>query len=138
MDGLGAGLIALSFWGFIAATVVGGIWYAIRENDAKQETLRRMIDSGNVDEELIDRVFGGDKDVPRDLRIGGVITISVSAGLALLAYFVSRANAEALMPILGAAALVGCIGVGLLAAAKASERSQRRDNANSINRNMAP
>ncbi|MDJ0698860.1 MAG: hypothetical protein QNJ07_03310 [Woeseiaceae bacterium] len=138
MDGLGAGLVAFAFWGFIASTVVGGIWYAIRENDAKQETLRRMIESGNVDEELIDRVLGGDKDVPRDLKIGGLITLSVSAGLSLLAYFVSRANAEALMPILGAAALVGCIGFGLLAAAKASERSQRRDNANSINRNMAP
>ncbi len=138
MDAMGAGLVAFAFWGFIAATVVGGIWYAIRENDAKQETLRRMIESGNVDEELMDRVLGGDKDVQRDLKIGGLITLSVSAGLALLAFFVSAVNADALMPILGAASLVGCVGVGLLVAARAAERSQRRDNANSINRNMAP
>ena len=30
MEGLGAGLAAMAFWGFIAAVVVGGIWYAVR------------------------------------------------------------------------------------------------------------
>ena len=46
MEGLGAGLAAPAFWGFIAAVVGGGIWYAVREKEAQHETLRRMIDSG--------------------------------------------------------------------------------------------
>ncbi len=138
MDGLGAGLVSLAFWGFIASTVVGGIWYAIRENDAKQETLRRMIESGNVDEDLIDKILGGDTETHRDLKIAGVITISVCPGLALLAWFVSQVQPTALMPILGASALVGCVGVGLLVASKAAEKALKRDNANTLNRNMAP
>ena len=31
MEGLGAGLAAPAFWGFIAAVVGGGIWYAVLE-----------------------------------------------------------------------------------------------------------
>ena len=58
MEGLGAGLAAFAFWGFIAAVVVGGIWYAVREKEAQHETLRRMIDSGrDLDEEAISRIF---------------------------------------------------------------------------------
>ena len=58
MDGLGAGLAAFAFWGFIAAAVVAGIWYAVREKEAQHETLRRMIDSGkDLDEEAVSRVF---------------------------------------------------------------------------------
>jgi hypothetical protein len=46
MDGIGGGLAALAFWGFVAAVVVGGMWYAIREREAQHETLRRIIESG--------------------------------------------------------------------------------------------
>ncbi len=38
MEGLGAGLSALAFWGFIAAVVVAGIWYSVRERQAQYET----------------------------------------------------------------------------------------------------
>ena len=31
--GLGAGLAAIAFWGFIAIIVVGGMWYSIREKE---------------------------------------------------------------------------------------------------------
>jgi RNA polymerase sigma-70 factor (ECF subfamily) len=72
MEGLGAGLAAMSFWLFIAAVVVGGIWYAIREKEAQHETLRRMIDSGkDLDEETISRVFKENSRPDRDLKIGG-------------------------------------------------------------------
>ena len=82
MDGLGAGLAALAFWGFIAAVVVGGIWYAVREKEAQHETLRRMIDSGReLDEQAISRVFKENGRPERDLKISGIVTLYAGGDL---------------------------------------------------------
>lgn len=139
MDGLGGGLAALAFWGFIAAVVVAGIWYGIREREAQHETFRRVIESGQpVDQALMDKVLGGEKVVHRNLKIAGLIVLFTSPGLAVLGYFISLAAEEALMPLLGVAALVAFVGVGLLAASKYAERSYHEDNESTLNRNMAP
>ncbi len=126
MEGLGAGLVALAFWGFIAAVVVAGIWYGIRERQAQHETLRRMIDSGKpIDQTLMDKVLGGDRQVHRDLRIGGLIVLFAAPGIAILGWFVSRIAEQALMPLLGVAALMVFVGIGLLAASSAAEKASR-------------
>ena len=124
MDGLGAGLAALAFWGFIAAVVVGGIWYAVREKEAQHETLRRMIDSGrDLDEETISKVFKENGRPDRDLRIGGVIAASAAPGLAVLGWFLGRVSEEAYHALLGVAGLVAFVAVGLLLAARVAEKS---------------
>ena len=139
MSGLGGGLAALAFWGFIAAVVVAGIWYGIREREAQHETFRRIIESGQpVDQALLDKVLGGEKVVHRDLKIAGLIVIFTSPGLAVLGYFISLISEDALMPLLGVAGLVAFVGVGLLVASKAAERSYREGDATTIDRNMAP
>ena len=139
MEALGGGIAAFAFWGFIAAVVVAGIWYAAREREAQHETLRRFVESGKpIDDKLIDKVLGGDKNVARDLRIGGVITLSVAPGLVILGWFISKLAEPALMPMLGAAALVGCIGIGLLVAARSADSSTRKGDGSSMNGNMAP
>lgn len=126
MDGLGAGLGQLAFWGFIASVVVGGIWYSAREKEAQHETLRRMIESGKpIDQELMEKILGGTKDTARDLRVGGMITLAVAPGLAIMGWFISIIDERALYPLLGIAILVGCVGIGLLVAAKSTERSDR-------------
>jgi thymidine phosphorylase len=126
MEGLGAGLGQLAFWGFIAAVVVGGMWYSIREKEAQHETLRRMVESGKpVDEEMLEKILGGTKDTARDLRVGGMITLAVAPGLAIMGLFISMIEERALYPLLGTAILVGCVGIGLLVAAKSTERSDR-------------
>ena len=128
MDGLGAGLSALAFWGFIAAVVVAGIWYSIREREAQYETVRRIIESGQpVDDALIDRVFRGDSRPDVGLKIAGLIALFVAPGLAVLGWFIGQLSASWLMPILGASALVAFVGVGLLVASKVAERSYRKD-----------
>jgi hypothetical protein len=138
MDGIGGGLAALAFWGFVAAVVVGGMWYAIREREAQHETLRRIIESGQpVDQALMDKVLGGDKVVHRDLKIGGLIVLCTAPGLAALGWFISFVAEEALMPLLGVAALVAFVGVGLLVASKVAERSYRENDPSAIHRNMA-
>ena len=129
MEGLGFGLASVAFWGFIASCVVGGIWYAIREKEAQHETLRRIIESGkDVDPEVIDRIMsdGGKSDV--DLRVGGYITMSVVPGLAILGWFLERVteNKTVFEVLLGVSGLVFCIALGLLVAARVTERSNAK------------
>ncbi len=132
MNGLGQGLAAFAFWGFIASVVVAGIWYGLRERQAQYDTLSRMIESGQaVDEEVVERILGGGKRIDVGLKIAGLIVIFVAPGLAVLAWFISQLSEPWLMPLLGAAALVGFIGIGLLVAAKFAERSVREDRASS-------
>lgn len=126
MDALGTGLVALAFWGFIAAVVVGGIWYGLRERQAQYDTLARMIESGHtVDEALVDRVLGSDKQLDRNLKVGGLIVLFAAPGLAILGWFISKIAAEALYPLLGVAGLAAFVGVGLLVASKVAERRAR-------------
>ena len=135
MSGLGEGLAALAFWGFIAAVVVAGIWYALRERQAQYETLSRLIDSGKtIDEAVVEQILGGGKRVHIGLKIAGLIVVSVAPGLAALAWFVAQLSEPWLMPLLGAAALVGFIGIGLLVAAMFAARAYEEEGA--VNRTM--
>jgi hypothetical protein len=128
MEGLGAGLAAFAFWGFIAAVVVGGIWYAVREKEAQHETLRRMIDSGKeLDEDAISRVFKDNSRPDRDLKIGGIIAIFAAPGLAVLGWFLADVSSEAFSALLGVAGLVAFVGVGLLIAARVAEKASADD-----------
>jgi hypothetical protein len=133
MQGIGEGLAALAFWGFIAAVVVAGVWYGIRERQAQHETLRRIIDSGQaVDPALVEQVLGGGRRTDRGLKIAGLIVIFVAPGLAVLAWFISQLSAVWLMPLLGAAALVAFVGIGLLVAARFAEQSYRENETSTL------
>ncbi len=135
MDGIGGGLAALAFWGFIASVVVAGIWYGLRERQAQYDTLSRMIESGQtIDEEIVEKILGGNDRIDVGLKIAGLIVIFVAPGIAVLAWFISQLSEPWLMPLLGAAALVAFIGVGLLVAAKFAEKSHREEKAS--NRTM--
>lgn len=139
MDGIGGGLAALAFWGFIGAVVVAGIIYGIREREAQHETFRRVIESGQpVDQALMDKVLGGDKVVHRDLKIGGLIVLVTAPGVAVAGWLISLLAEEWLFPMLGVAALLAFVGTGLLLASKAAERSARESDASTLNRNTAP
>ncbi len=132
--GLGAGLGAIGLWGFIAAIVVAGIWDGIRKREAQHETLRRMIESGQpIDQALMDKLLGGDKRLDRDLKVAGLIVLFVAPGLALLGWFISLLSPEALFPMLGVSALVGCVSIGLLVASTVIGRSYREDDASAPN-----
>jgi hypothetical protein len=128
VQNLGGGLAALAFWGFIASTVIGGIWYAIREKQAQHATLQRMIESGQkIDTEIIDKIMSDGGKSDRDLRIGAYITMSVAPGLVLLGFVLSRVNDDIFAIMSGVAGLVLFVGLGLLAASKIAERSEDRN-----------
>ena len=119
------GLASLGFWLFIGACVLGGIWDDVRKREAQHETLRRIVESGKpIDEKLMNLVLGSTKnDRPdRDLKVAGLIVTAVAPGLLALGYFV-----DAFPELIGVAALVGFVGLGLLVAAKVTERDSRAD-----------
>lgn len=125
--GLGAGLAALAFWGFVAAVVVGGIWDGIRKREAQHETIRRVIESGQpIDSELMDKLVtlteGKTTRSDRDFKITALWLLPISPGLALFGLILGTMVPPVLPPLLGAAALVGCMGVGFLVAAKVTAR----------------
>ncbi len=119
------GLAAFGFWLFIGAATVSGVWDSIRKREAQHETLRRMIEAGKQpDQQFVDKLLGPDKNTSRDLTIGGLITLFVAPGLALMGFLIHE---EAFMPLLGVAALVACVGIGLLVAALFTRRSENQD-----------
>ncbi len=131
MEGLGFGMAAFAFWGFIASCVVGGIWYAIREKEAEHATLRSIIESGKeIDADLIEKIVGDDGKSEDDLKVAGLITMSVSPGLVLLGYVLKiAAGNEKIFPILsGVAGLVFFVAAGLLLAARVVARSNTSNN----------
>ncbi len=129
--GLGAGLAALAFWGFLAAVVVAGIvagiWDSIRKREAQHETIRRLIESGQpIDSELVDKILslgdGGNKRLDRDFRITALWVLPVAPGLAIFGLILGYSEPDAVAPLLGVSALVACLGIGFLVAAKIAER----------------
>ena len=116
---------AFGFWMFIAAVVVAGIWYDAKEKETKQETLRRVVESGrDIDPEVIDRLIGASdgRDTARDLRIAAYITMGVAPGLFLFSLFLGAVSTEARAALMGVSLLVACIAGGLLAAARLVDR----------------
>jgi hypothetical protein len=66
-----------------------------------------------------------------------LIVLCTAPGLAVLGWFISFVAEEALLPLLGVATLVAFVGVGLLVASRAAERSYRENDPSAIHRNMA-
>jgi hypothetical protein len=122
------GLAAFGFWMFIAAAAVGGIWDGVRKRDAEHETLRRMIESGKEpDPALVDKLLGTRKQPERDLKVAGLIVLFVAPGLAVMGLLIGLQEKEAIMPLLGVAALVAFVGIGLLTAARFLQRARSSD-----------
>lgn len=115
---LGAGLAAFAFWGFVAVCVVAGIWDANRKREAQHETLRRLIESGQKINDTALAALSGNGDLARDLKMSGLIMLGLSPGLVLLGWGLSFASPEIMPVMLGVAALVLCIAIGLLVAAR--------------------
>ena len=129
MVGIGEGLAVFAFWGFVAVCVVAGIWESIRKRDARHETVRRIIESGkDIDMDSIERMLDGEKKISRNLKFSAVIMLFVAPGLALLGLFIAKDSPDELYPLLGVSLLVGCIAIGLFAAAKIAGRDERDDN----------
>jgi hypothetical protein len=130
MDAAG-GLAALGFWLFLAAVVVANILAVSRKRESQQETLRRVVESGQqLDMAVIDRMLGasgGNERPDRDLKVSGIITMFVAPGLAILGWFLGRFNDKVFELMIGVGLLVLIVGIGLYVAGMMSQRWQRQD-----------
>ena len=129
---LGAGLASLAFWGFIAAVVVAGIWYDIRKKESQQETLRRLFESGQpIDDKLMDKLMARSEDSmdrpDRTYMLAALIVLGAAVGLVILGLALGMVYPETKMVLLGVSGLVGCFGLGLLAAARLAARWYKDD-----------
>ena len=126
-----AGLGALGFWLFLAAMVVACIWSGARKRESQQETLRRVVESGqHLDVAVIDRLLAasGDSQSPdQDLKVAGIIVMFVAPGLLVLGWFLGRFNDKIFDTMLGVGSLVMLVGIGLYVAGMMSKRWQRQD-----------
>jgi len=132
-QGIGAGLAALAFWGFISALIVAGVWDGAKKRETQHETLRRIIEGGQpLDDEMRETLLGnGSRRPDRGLKIGGIIALAAAAGFAILGLFVGLTEDRALMPILGFSALIACVAIGLLVASSYVRRWMAEDAASS-------
>ncbi|MCG8434696.1 MAG: DUF6249 domain-containing protein, partial [Gammaproteobacteria bacterium] len=99
--GIGAGLAALAFWGFIATVMVAGMWYTIRERESQHETVRRLMESGQpLDEELMNKLLSSEeKRLDRDFLLTAYILFPTAVGLALFALILGIQYPAALTPM---------------------------------------
>ena len=126
-----AGLAAMGFWIFLAAVVVAGIWFDARKRESQQETLRRIVESGqHIEPEIVDKMLessGDNKRTDRELKVAGLITMFAAPGLAAMGYFMSSVAEELFGIFLGIGALAGIVGFGLFVAGSVYERWNRED-----------
>jgi len=120
--GFAAGMGVAAFWLFIAAVSVAGIWSDQRNKQEKQRTIREMLArSGDLNQEAADRLLAmleGDRRAEAQstkdgLSIAYRILFGIAPGLLLLGLFVGE-----FMKLVGVAALVACVGGGLMFAAQ--------------------
>ncbi len=120
-------LSGFGFWMFIAAVVVGGMWFDARKRETQQDTLRRLVESGkDIDEAVLEKILAmGNKDNRKDqeLTTSGLIMLFISPGLLVLGYFMQGLSEELLTILTGVAGLVAFIGIGLLVAGRVAKHS---------------
>ncbi len=124
--GLGAGLVVLSFWLFVAAVSVAGIWDGVKKREQKHETFRRILESNqDLDEKTLGKLMslvGGSGRPDRDFKIAAMWILPIAPGFGVFAYFISMVAEEAFYPLLGVAVILLFMGIGFWIAGEITRR----------------
>jgi hypothetical protein len=121
-----AGIGVLGFWIFLASVVVAGIWFDARKRESQQETLRRVVESGQqLDEAVIDKMLdakasGSRPD--RELKVSAIIMLSIAPGMPVLGWFLSKFNDQIFGLMVGVGLLISFIALGMYVASVVTER----------------
>jgi hypothetical protein len=128
MKQFGPFAVAIAFWIFVTVCAVAGIVADYKKRRVAFEPLRAAIERGQpLDPALVERLMAPERDTginPLHLQVGGIITLSVGVGIALLAFFLNPVAPISFYPVLGGGTVVVCVGVGLIAAARAVARQR--------------
>jgi len=129
--GVGVGLVALSFWLFVAAVSVAGIWDGSKKREQEHETLRRILESNrDLDPDTMQKLMslvGGSGRPDRDFKITAMWILPIAPGVALLGFFLSFIAENALYPLLGVASVLAIMGVGFWVAGNVTARWYQAD-----------
>ena len=120
----------LGLWVFMSVAAVAGMISDYKKRQLELEPLRAAIERGqHLEPAIIERLMAREQREqelnPLYLQVGGIIAIAAGCGLAALSWFVSQVIPRAMYPLLGAGALVICVGVGLIVAARAIDQHPR-------------
>jgi hypothetical protein len=111
-------LVPIAFFAMIAVVVVGPRYLKSLERQKMADTLRAAIENGQpLPREAIDLLTASVRPPPSpkgDLR-RGVIFVAVALGLVGMALAVGQGEPDATYPMIGVAAIPGCIGLALIA-----------------------
>ncbi|HTT03781.1 MAG TPA: DUF6249 domain-containing protein [Steroidobacteraceae bacterium] len=127
----GPAIVGVAFWAFLAIAAVGGMISDYKRRRLELAPLRAAIERGQpIDPALLERLTSRRDDEgkpiePLYLRIGGIMTVAVGVGIALLSLFIRALLPQAFLPLIGAGLLVVCVGVGLLVAARTVAQHRR-------------
>ena len=123
MHDIGIAAAAIGFWTFLASSAVAGIVADYKKRRLELEPLRAAIERGQqLDPAVIERLMAREQRAsepePVYFRIGGIVTVAAGIGVGVLSFLLDRIAPQAFYPILGAAVVATCVGVGLLICAR--------------------
>ena len=125
------GVGVFGFWMFLAAVVVAGIWSDSRKRELQQETLRRVVESGQtLDLAMIDKMTNSGakhEKSDKELKVAGIIVMFAALGLVILGWGLSKFREEMFTLMLGVAGMVGMVGIGLYVSGLLYEQWQNKD-----------
>lgn len=133
-NSLAGAIVAVAFWSFLAVSAVAGMRYDFRKRQLAMDSLRAAIERGqSLEPAVVEKLLAGGgqegdrlRDLEPHLQMGGIITIAAAIGVLVAAFLVGLQFPIAKLPMLGLGALVVCVGIGLLAAARALGRYRDR------------
>ncbi len=120
----------LGFWLFLAVVAGASIWASIHRRQSKHETLRLMIEKGDVmDSKLIDDVLHDGRSsmlqVSLDtvLKVIGIVALFLGIGFFSMSLVYGQVDPAARAGLLATACLVVCLAFGFLLASLLVQRS---------------
>ena len=127
MHDIGIAAATVGFWAFLTESAVAGIVADYKKRRLEIEPLRAAIERGQqLDPAVIERLMAREQKAsepePIYFRIGGIVTVAAGIGVGVLAFILNQIGPKAFYPILGAAVVAICVGVGLLICARVIDR----------------
>ena len=123
-------LVAIAFWLFVILITIVPIYLHHRRRLETEKTIHMAIEKGaSLDPAMLERLLGAsttddaEKDSPEQSRRGGIITASVGIGIFMFSVFTG------IEKLIGPAALVLCIGIGIFVSASYFKPKDKKDKA---------
>lgn len=134
-------LLGLIFWVGLFTWFSMIVWMRFLRERERQRTLRAFAESGKaIDGETLDKLIPHQvwaqpsapwrpnaKATARGLAIAGMVVMFAGLGLLIGAQLIGRIEPEALWGMSTGGAIVGCVGLGLVAASIITRRTAEKD-----------